>query len=99
MTVMIWRLDTGDIPGALEIARHALTHGLVPPDGFKRDSTAYLLAEEVASAATRARTMKAPVDINPLLATIRLTESEDMPDGARQVAQNHRVCAARYGQG
>lgn len=89
MTVMIWRLDTGDIPGALEIARHALTHGLVPPDGFKRDSTAYLLAEEVASAATRAWTVKAPVDINPLLATIRLTESEDMPDQVR--AKLHKI--------
>lgn len=89
MTVMIWRLDTGDIPGALDIARHALLHGLVPPDGFKRDSTAYLLAEEVASAATRAWTIKAPVDINPLLATIRLTESEDMPDQVR--AKLHKI--------
>lgn len=44
MTVMIWRLDAGDVPGALEIARYALQHGLVPPSGFKRDTTGYLLA-------------------------------------------------------
>ena len=89
MTVMIWRLDAGDVPGALEIARYALTHGLVPPDGFKRDATAYLLAEEVASAATRAWTAKTPVDIDPLLATLALTESEDMPDQVR--AKLHKI--------
>lgn len=89
MTVMIWRLDTGDVTGALEIARYALTHGLVPPDGFKRDSLPYLLAEEVASAATRAWTAKEAVDIAPLLETIRLTDAEDMPDQVR--AKLHKI--------
>lgn len=89
MTVMIWRLDTGDVTGALEIARYALKHGLVPPDGFKRDSLPYLLAEEVASAATRAWTAKEAVDLTPLLETIRLTESEDMPDQVR--AKLHKI--------
>ncbi|MDU6414729.1 phage terminase small subunit [Mixta calida] len=51
--------------------------------------TAYLLAEEVASAATRAWTVNAPVDINPLLATLRMTESEDMPDQVR--AKLHKI--------
>jgi len=94
MTVMIWRLDTGDVDGALEIARYALQHGLVPPDGFKRDSLPYLLAEEVASAATRAWTAKEAVDINPLLETIRLTESEDMPDQVR--AKLHKIAGYVY---
>lgn len=89
MTVMIWRLDAGDVTGALEIARYALTHGLVSPDGFKRASLPYLLAEEVASAATRAWTAKAPVDVDPLLATIAMTESEDMPDQVR--AKLHKI--------
>ena len=89
MTVMIWRLDAGDVPGALEIARYALAHGLVPPSGFKRDATAYLLAEEVADAATRAWTLKAPADISALLATIELTKSEDMPDQVR--AKLHKI--------
>lgn len=31
MTVMLWRLDTGDIAGALEIARYALKYGLTMP--------------------------------------------------------------------
>ncbi|QCR38013.1 terminase endonuclease subunit [Nissabacter sp. SGAir0207] len=89
MTVMIWRLDTGDIPGALDIARYALHHGLVPPDTYRRNSTAYLLAEEVADAATRARTLAQPVDIDPLLATLALTEGEDMPDVVR--AKLHKI--------
>ena len=94
MTVMIWRLDTGDVTGALEIARYALTHGLVPPDGFKRDSLPYLLAEEVASAATRAWTAKEAVDIAPLLETIRLTDAEDMPDQVR--AKLHKIAGYVY---
>ena len=89
MTVMIWRLDAGDVPGALEIARYALAHGLVPPPGFKRDATAYLLAEEVADAATRARTLQQTVDIDPLLATLELTKSADMPDQVR--AKLHKI--------
>ncbi|RAP72883.1 phage small terminase subunit [Candidatus Erwinia dacicola] len=89
MTVMIWRLDAGDVPGALEIARYALAHGLVPPSGFKRDATGYLLAEEVADAATRAWVLKTPVDTGPLLATIELTKSEDMPDQVR--AKLHKI--------
>lgn len=89
MTVMIWRLDTGDIPGALAIARYALQYGLVPPDTYKRNSTAYLLAEEVADAATRARTLEQPVDIDPLLATLALTNAEDMPDVVR--AKLHKI--------
>ena len=89
MTVMIWRLDAGDVPGALEIARYALLHGLVPTDTYKRNSTAYLLAEEVADAATRAWTAKEAVDVAPLLATLELTKSEDMPDEVR--AKLHKI--------
>lgn len=89
MTVMIWRLDAGDIPGALEIARYALQYGLVPPDTYRRNSTAYLLAEEVADAATRTWTAKEPVNIGPLLATLELTKSEDMPDQVR--AKLHKI--------
>lgn len=89
MTVMIWRLDAGDVTGALEIARYALLHGLVPTDNYKRDSTAYLLAEEVADAATRAWTANEAVEIGPLQATLELTKSEDMPDEVR--AKLHKI--------
>lgn len=89
MTVMIWRLDAGDITGALAIARYALRFGLVPPDSYKRNSTAYLLAEDVAEAATRAWTAKDAVDPAPLLATLELTKAEDMPDQVR--AKLHKI--------
>ena len=89
MTVMIWRLDAGDITGALAIGHYALRFGLVPPDTYKRNSTAYLLAEDVADAATRAWTAKEAVDPAPLLATLELTSAEDMPDQVR--AKLHKI--------
>ncbi|WP_413722729.1 terminase endonuclease subunit [Sodalis sp. RH24] len=88
MTVMIWRLDAGDIPGALEIARYALHYKLVTPDTFTRP-TPYLLAEDVAEAAIRAHTAGEPVNVDPLLATLELTDSEDMPDQVR--AKLHKI--------
>ena len=53
MTVMLWRLDTGDIAGALEIARYALKYGLTMP-GKHRRTPPYMFTEEVALAAMRA---------------------------------------------
>ena len=47
MRVMLWRIDAGDIAGAVTIARYALAHDLNPPDQFER-STAAIIAEEVA---------------------------------------------------
>lgn len=47
MRIMLWRIDAGDIAGAVAIARYALTHGLNPSEEFKR-STAAIIAEEVA---------------------------------------------------
>ncbi|CNE89967.1 phage terminase%2C endonuclease subunit [Yersinia enterocolitica] len=88
MTIMIWRLDAGDIPGALDIARYALRYQLVPTDRFTR-STAYLIAEEVADAAARAYATGKPIDIEPLLQTIELMEDEDMPDQVR--AKLHKI--------
>ncbi|EKN3444738.1 terminase endonuclease subunit [Yersinia enterocolitica] len=88
MTVMVWKLDIGDIAGALEIARYALHHRLVMPDRYKR-STPYLLAEDVADAATRAHSAGQPVNIDHLLATMELTDAEDMPDQVR--AKLHKI--------
>ncbi|CNB36238.1 phage terminase small subunit [Yersinia ruckeri] len=88
MTVMVWRLDTGDIAGALEIAPYALRHKLVSPDSFTRP-TPYLLVEVVAETALRAYDREQPVDIAPLLQTMELTEQEDMPDQVR--AKLHKI--------
>ncbi|OLO05118.1 phage terminase small subunit [Salinicola socius] len=51
-TVMIWRLDVGDLEGALAIARYAIEHDLDTPDRFERDTPSLIteqLAEEVLS--------------------------------------------------
>jgi len=52
MTVMLWRLDAGDVAGALEIAPYALKYGLTSDH---RRTTPYMLVEEVALAALRLR--------------------------------------------
>lgn len=52
MTVMIWRLDIGDLAGALAIAEYALRHGLDAPDRFERD-TPSIIAEQLAEEAMR----------------------------------------------
>jgi len=51
-TIMIWRLDIGDLEGALAIARYAIEHDLDTPDRFERDTPSLIteqLAEEVLS--------------------------------------------------
>lgn len=88
MTVLLWRLDAGDIPGAIEIARYALRFGLSMPDGHARTAP-YMLAEEVALAALRARAAGQPVDVQPLLTVIDMTRTADMPDEVR--ARLHKV--------
>ena len=82
MTVMLWKLDAGDIAGALEIGRYALRYGLTMPAQHKR-TTPYVLAEDVALAAMRAHAAGEPVDIGLLLATQTLTSAADMPDKVR----------------
>lgn len=88
MTVMLWRLDAGDIPGALEIARYALRYNLSMPEYHHRTAP-YMLAEEVALAALRARDAGQPVDATVLLDTLNLTREADMPDEVR--ARLHKV--------
>lgn len=82
MTVMLWKLDAGDIAGALEIARYAMQYGLTMPALHKR-TTPYVLAEDVALAAMRAHAAGEPVDIGLLLSTQTLTSAADMPDKVR----------------
>ena len=82
MTVMLWRLDAGDIDGAIEIARYALRFSLSMPDGHAR-SAPYMLAEETALCALRARDAGEPMNAVQLLGVINLTQEADMPDEVR----------------
>ena len=36
MRIMLWRIDAGDIGGAIEIANYAIEYGLTPPDQFEQ---------------------------------------------------------------
>lgn len=86
MTVMLWRLDAGDIAGALEIAPYALKYGLTSDH---RRTTPYMLVEEVALAALRLRDAGEPVELELLLTTLSLTDGADVPDMVR--ARLHKV--------
>ena len=86
MTVMLWRLDAGDVAGALEIAPYALKYGLTSDH---RRTTPYMLVEEVALAALRLRDAGEPVDLALLLTTLSLTDGADVPDMVR--ARLHKV--------
>ena len=88
MTVMLWRLDTGDISGALEIARYALKYGLTMP-GKHRRTPPYMFTEEVALAAMRAHAAGESVDTRLLTETLELTATADMPDEVR--AKLHKI--------
>ncbi len=81
MRVLIWRIDVGDIRGALPMAGYALKHRLNPPDSFNR-SLGCLLAEEVAEHALK-QGVPEPVSLELLVATQALTADQDMPDEAR----------------
>lgn len=82
MTVMVWRIDTGDFEGALQIARYALENGLVMPDQYQRD-VATLVAEEVADQALAAFSAGKGFDAGVLSVTEGLTSGRDMPDEVR----------------
>ncbi|MBD3610555.1 MAG: terminase [Gammaproteobacteria bacterium] len=79
LTIMVWRIDAGDLWGALDIAKYALHHKLVTPERFNRD-TATLIAEEVAEWALK---QDQPVDSSLLQHTDHITVDQDMPDEVR----------------
>ena len=81
MTVMVWRIDAGDLNGAVEIGEYALNHKLKMPERFNRD-TATLIAEEVAEAVLSLPN-DASIDSENIQHVIELTQDKDMPDEVR----------------
>lgn len=82
MTVMIWRVDTGDYAGALDIARYAMRHRLTLPDQYER-STGAAIAEEFADAALSAIKNGDTFDVEQLGEIAWLTIDIDMHDQIR----------------
>ena len=91
MTAMVWRLDTGDFPGALAIAEHAIANKLAMPDQYQRD-VATVVAEEIADQAIQAVAAgNADFPLAALEHAERITRDQDMPDEVR--AKLHKALA------
>ncbi|WP_040568224.1 phage terminase small subunit [Perlucidibaca piscinae] len=80
--VMLWRIDIGDIAGALPLASYVLRYQLVLPDSFNR-TMGCLIAEEIAEQALVAVAAGTPMALELLASTAELTTEQDMPDEAR----------------
>lgn len=92
MTVMLWRVDTGDFAGALQLGRYAIEHNLAMPDRFKR-SVGCLLAEEFADTALRAAGAELAAYADTLGECLQLTAEQDMPDEVRAKLHKARAYA------
>ncbi len=80
-TVLVWHIDVGNWPRAMQLAEYAMRHSLPLPDKYQRDLPTLLL-DEVSEAAiagkltgTEALATLARVDL--------LTDGKDAPDQAR----------------
>lgn len=85
MRIMLWRIDAGDLAGAIAIAKYAIKHGLTPPDQFER-GTAAIIAEEIAEQALK-QLDEESADTTALLTQLidveLLTRDADMHDQIR----------------
>ncbi len=81
-TVMVWLIDTGDYARALLLAEHVVVYDVPLPSRYER-SAAALIVEEIADAAIRAQTAKAPFPLDVLEHVAELTADADMHDQVR----------------
>ena len=79
VTNFVWAIDYRDFDYALRLGAHAIRHGLVMPERFKRTPACYL-AEEIAEIANAEFDA---VSIENLLAVQVLVEGHDMHDAVR----------------
>lgn len=82
MTVMVWRVDVGDLAGALQIAAYALVHDLAMPDQYKR-TTGCLIAEEFADSVLKSTEPIPRETTEILMTTAEALADQDMPDEVR----------------
>lgn len=79
VTIMLWRLDAGDIPGALTIAAYAIDCGMTMPENFKSNIATTILDVIADNEPTADQ-------LGGLLEAIDLTKACDMPDEVRSKA-------------
>ncbi|HET9510011.1 MAG TPA: phage terminase small subunit [Sphingomonas sp.] len=78
-TIMVWLIDVGDYPAALDLGRFILRHGVAMPARYHRDA-ASVLAEDIAEAAIKAQNADQPFALDILEAVEELTADIDMHD-------------------
>lgn len=81
-TIMVWAIDIGDWPRALELADHVLRHDVALPARYQRDA-ATLIVEEVAEAALRAQAAGTAFPRDVLEQVEALVDGIDMHDEVR----------------
>lgn len=81
-TIMVWAIDIGDWPRALELAGHVLRHDVALPARYKRDP-ATLIVEEVAEAALKAQAGGNVFPLDVLEQVEALVAGVDMHDEVR----------------
>lgn len=81
-TVMIWSIDIGDWPRALELAAHVLRFDVALPSRYKRDA-ASLVVEEIAEAALKLQGKGERFPLDVLEQVEELTAGADMHDEIR----------------
>lgn len=82
MTVLVWKIDVGDLDGAFTMAAYAIKHKLAMPDQYNRN-VATVVAEQFADGALKDIAAGKQADLQALQAAFELTEGEDMPDQVR----------------
>ena len=80
--IMIWSIDTGDWPRALELAAHVLRHRLPLPARYERSAPA-LIVEEIADVAIREQNAGRTFPLDVLEEVELLTDGDDMHDEIR----------------
>lgn len=80
-TVLVWAIDAGEYPRALQIAEYVLAHGLSLPDQYQRDPATTLI-DEMAEAGLKGKLPSAKA-VPLLLCVESLTQERDVPDQAR----------------
>lgn len=93
VTVMVWRLDTGDYDEAVRIAHYVIQHDLVMPDQYER-TVPTVIVDEIADAALRVQKDDQRFSLQILEEVQALTGELDMPDPAR--SKLHKALGHEY---
>lgn len=83
VTVLLWKLDTGDIAGATSIAEYAIAHDLPAPDAHQRNNAEILVEESVEQLVENGDGRVDPSSRVLLEEIERIVESQDIVDPVR----------------